>query len=186
MLSSATQALTDWTTAPPDLLGIRSGFLAHLDAAGEGALYKGLLPAHLTASCFVFSPDRERVLLCFHRKGRFWVQFGGHLERTDASLAAAGLREAREESGITTLELLTDDVVDVDRHSLASAFGLCQEHLDVGFIAIADDEAAVTVSDESDDVRWWPVGALPAASPPGLARRIERARQAALGVGTRP
>jgi hypothetical protein len=34
-------------------------------------------------------------------------------------------------------------------------------HLDVRFVAIADDHAEHSVSDESLDVRWWPVDALP-------------------------
>ena len=34
-------------------------------------------------------------------------------------------------------------------------------HLDVRFLAVAAAEAAVTVSDESLDVSWWPVEALP-------------------------
>lgn len=34
-------------------------------------------------------------------------------------------------------------------------------HLDVRFLAVADDGAEPAVSDESLDVRWWPVDALP-------------------------
>ena len=34
-------------------------------------------------------------------------------------------------------------------------------HLDVRFVAVAADGAEHAVSDESLDVRWWPVDALP-------------------------
>ena len=36
------------------------------------------------------------------------------------------------------------------------------QHLDVRFLAVADPDATHVVSDESLDVRWWPVDALPA------------------------
>ena len=38
-------------------------------------------------------------------------------------------------------------------------------HLDVRFVAVAPDGAAHAVSEESLDVRWWPVDALPDPEP---------------------
>src|SRR5665811_1849561 len=87
-------------------------------------------PEHLTGSCFVLTPDLSRVLLCFHRKGQFWVQLGGHVEPGDASVAAAAYREAREEGGITDLRPFGSMPLDVDRHSLSSGFGACRVHWD--------------------------------------------------------
>ncbi|WP_258065944.1 hypothetical protein [Rathayibacter sp. AY2B5] len=49
----------------------------------------------------------------------------------------------------------------------------------MGYGAIADPDAPVTVSDESDDVAWWPVDALPAEVPPGFAERLAGALAAA-------
>ena len=73
----------------------------------------------------------------------------------------AARREAREESGIGALEPLPDPV-QLDRHELVGAFGHCREHLDVRYVALAPDGAAGVVSEESLDVRWWPIAALPA------------------------
>ncbi|MFE6234324.1 NUDIX hydrolase [Cellulosimicrobium sp. NPDC057862] len=148
-------------------------------------------PQHLTASCFVLSPDLDRVLLCFHRKGQFWVQVGGHTEPGDTTLAGSAYREAREESGIaglvpfdpdpdpsagTRTGLRADAVpaapVDVHRHDLAAAFGTCRTHWDVGFVAFADPEARTAVSDESEDVAWFPVDALPAGTPDDFPVRL--------------
>jgi 8-oxo-dGTP pyrophosphatase MutT (NUDIX family) len=137
----------------------------------DAALRRDGGPEHLTASCFVLSPDLRQVLLCLHGKGRFWVQFGGHLEREDRTLAEAARREAREESGIADLELLRDELVDLDRHDLHGGFS-CAAHWDVGFVAIADPATATTVSDESDDVRWFAVDALPDGTASGLRRRL--------------
>jgi 8-oxo-dGTP pyrophosphatase MutT (NUDIX family) len=127
---------------------------------------------HITASCFVFSPDLDRVLLTFHKKGRFWVQFGGHLEPDDTSVAQAALREAREESGVTALRMVGDVPLDLDRHGLGDGFARCAVHWDVGFAAIAAADTVPAVSDESEDVAWWPVAALPSPVPPGFAARM--------------
>lgn len=132
---------------------------------------------HLTASAFVFDAAFEQVLLCFHGKGRFWVQLGGHIEQSDASLADAALREAREESGLGDLTPVLGGPVDLDRHALSSGFGTCRMHWDVGFAFIADPTAATAASEESESVAWWPVAELPEGSVPGLAGRIERARE---------
>jgi 8-oxo-dGTP pyrophosphatase MutT (NUDIX family) len=130
---------------------------------------------HLTASAFVFDPAYERVLLCFHGKGRFWVQLGGHIEQSDATLADAALREAREESGLDRISPVRDSPVDLDRHALSSGFGTCRVHWDVGFAFIADPAAVAVGSEESESVAWWPVDDLPDGSVSGLAGRIERA-----------
>ncbi|WP_336722267.1 NUDIX hydrolase [Cellulosimicrobium cellulans] len=151
-------------------------------------------PQHLTASCFVLSPDLDRVLLCFHRKGQFWVQVGGHIEPGDTTLAGAAYREAREESGLDDLVPFDPDPepstdpddgpgaehqavapaapVDVHRHDLAAAFGTCRTHWDVGFVAFADPDARTAVSDESEDVAWFPVDALPSGTPDDFPARL--------------
>lgn len=174
MLHTATEALTTWSAPDARQAETVAGYLAHLRTHGEAALSRDGDPAHLTASCVVLSPDLAEVLLCFHGRGKFWVQFGGHLEPGDTSLADAARREAREESGLADLELLAAVPFDVDRHALSGAWR-CAEHLDVGFVALAPRSAAVTVSEESGDVAWWPVGAVPAESAAGLADRVRRA-----------
>ncbi|WP_227488257.1 NUDIX hydrolase [Brachybacterium subflavum] len=157
-------------------LAARDNYLTFVHEHGGSALWKGLAPEHVTASTFVLSPDGAQVLLCFHRKGGFWVQVGGHLEREDASLADAALREAREESGLEHLALATDAITDLDRHELAGAF-TCRAHWDIGFTAVADPRERIVVSEESRDVRWFPVDSLPSGLAPGCARRIRAARE---------
>jgi 8-oxo-dGTP pyrophosphatase MutT (NUDIX family) len=166
---------------------VRDGTVAANGAAGArpDAVRRDGGPQHLTASCFVLSPDLDRVLLCFHRKGQFWVQVGGHTEPGDTTLAGAAYREAREESGIEDLVPFDPDPdasagpdarpsapVDVHRHDLAAAFGTCRTHWDVGFVAFADPDARTVVSDESEDVAWFAVDDLPAGCPPDFPVRL--------------
>ncbi|WP_447913143.1 NUDIX hydrolase [Microbacterium phyllosphaerae] len=132
-------------------------------------------PDHATASALVFDPTLTRTLLVFHAKGQFWVQPGGHLEPGDGSIADAALRELREETGVV-VSGLAEPLYDLDHHALSSAFGRCSSHLDIGVAVIVSDDAALIVSDESEDVRWWPIDALPDQVPPGFDGRVRRLR----------
>lgn len=174
-LADVTTALARTDDDVPGVVAARRFVAEH----GDAALRREGGPEHLTASCFVFSPDLGQTLLCLHRKGGFWVQVGGHAEPDDGDLADTARREAREESGIIDLELLDGRVVDVDRHDLHSGFGACTAHWDVGFVALVDPSSGTAVSDESDDVRWFPVDDLPDAMPSTFPHRLLAAREAA-------
>jgi 8-oxo-dGTP pyrophosphatase MutT (NUDIX family) len=179
--ADAVRALTDWAAPDEEQERLRSEYLEHLARHGDG-VFVGCVPAHLTASAMVLDHTGERVLLTLHRKGGFWGQLGGHCEPGDRSIADAALREAREESGIADLRLVgaTDTVlpVDLDRHQLSAAFGRCGEHLDVRYAAVAPAGAEPVISDESDDLAWFPVEALPTGAVEDLGRLVERARAA--------
>jgi len=121
------------------------------------ALRRSHGPAHLTASGLVLDAAGTATLLVLHRKVGLWLQPGGHVDDDDASLAAAGLREAVEETGVA--DLAVDPVpLRLDRHPAPCGV---EEHLDVQFLAITASRTVPVVSEESLDVRWWPVGALP-------------------------
>lgn len=59
---------------------------------GEAALFKGVGVEHMTSSAFIFSPDFSQILLTYHRRLHRWVQMGGHVDREDPSIVAAGAR----------------------------------------------------------------------------------------------
>ena len=169
--------LAAWHPPTDAMARLRDDYRTFLADRGAGATDRDSDGEHLTASCFVFSADLSQILLCSHRKGRFWVQLGGHIEPSDSSAAAAAFREALEEGGIA-VEPLSDPLVDLDRHALDSGFGACAVHWDIGFVATAPEGSIPVVSDESDDVRWWPVDALPSAVPAGFGARVSRVLEA--------
>ena len=156
---NATRQLSAWGTDDPVQEQLRTGYLAHL-AAHPDAMWKHGPSAHFTASCLVLDATGSLALLTLHKKAGAWLQFGGHFEPGDTDAHAAAQREAQEESGITTL-LARHELIQLDRHHLVGSFGRCREHLDLRFVAVADDDAAHVVSGESLDVRWWPTEALP-------------------------
>jgi 8-oxo-dGTP pyrophosphatase MutT (NUDIX family) len=149
--------LDSWVAPTPAQEVLRERYVDYLAAHPSGVLREDR-PHHLTASTAVLSADGSSVLLTHQRKAQRWFQLGGHLEPADASVLGAAAREAREESG---LALRLDPVpLQLSEHPVEFC-GPGVHHLDVRFLAVAPVDVAPAVSEESLDVRWWPVEALP-------------------------
>ncbi|MFI9292863.1 NUDIX hydrolase [Streptomyces gardneri] len=130
---------------------LRDVYLDHLAEHPDG-MYKPCGAGHLTSSALVIDPARGRVLLTLHKKLGMWLQMGGHCEEGDATVEAAALREATEESGIAGLTLLPGGPVRLDRHPIPAP---CHWHLDVQYAALASAGAEAEISEESLDLRWF-------------------------------
>ncbi len=132
-------------------------------------------PGHLTASAFVLSPDRSRVLLIHHEKLGIWVQPGGHLEPIDESIEAAARREVAEEVGLADLESL--GLIDVDVHVIPARGDEPEhEHHDLRFGFVASTEA-IMVGDGVRDARWVPIDDLDGlAVDDGVRRAVAKLR----------
>ena len=121
-------------------------------------------PGHITASAWILSAERARCLLAHHRKLDKWLQLGGHADGQWDPLQVA-LREAREESGLRSLEFLPvlggAIPLDVDVHQIPARYGQrgelledAHEHHDLRFLFWARREETIRVSRESHAVRW--------------------------------
>lgn len=173
--------VTRWIPLDDEDARMRASFTERFDS-GAGPMDRDAGPDHATASAVVLDPSLTRALLVHHRKGGFWVQPGGHLEPGDASLRDAALREAVEETGVASP--LLPGTYDLDHHALGARFGRCASHLDVGFAMIADPDAPLAVSDESEDVAWWDLAALPANMANGCEARLAKMRRRILAAAS--
>lgn len=167
----AVDLLRGWVPPSDAQAALRQRYLDHLAAHPDGVL-RDCHPDHLTASAVVVSADRRRVLLNLHGRYRRWMQFGGHLEEGDGGLAAGALREAVEESGIAGLALAGDAPAQLDLHEVRCGPIRPSHHLDVQFVAVAPDGAVARASDESVEVAWFDVGALPDGVEPAVASLV--------------
>ncbi len=130
--------------------------------------------AHFTASAFVVDEPVERACLVSHAKLGRLLQPGGHVEDTDASLEAAALREAREETG---LELRFHPTAprpfDLDVHEIPERAGEPRHwHLDVRYLLVGAGEPCTGAA-------WYSLGEAGDESVGRLA-----AKASALRVGS--
>lgn len=158
--ADAYRTLASWAAPDAAQEQLRELFLTHLEAHPD-AMTRACRPAHLTAGVLVIDETREHVLLNLHRKAQRWFHFGGHCEPGDATLLDAARREGVEESGIA--DLVMDPVpLGLDRHTVEFCGDAgAVDHYDVRYTAQVPRSTDTSVSEESLDIRWWPVDALP-------------------------
>jgi 8-oxo-dGTP pyrophosphatase MutT (NUDIX family) len=123
-------------------------------AAHDDAFERTLVAGHVTASAWIVDPARARALLAHHRK------LGGHADG-DPDVRRAALREAREESGLTSLRFVADGIYDLDVHPIPARPGEpAHDHYDVRFALEADPAEPVVTSEESHALAWIALGDL--------------------------
>ena len=137
--------------------------------SGEELYSRDNASAHLTASAWVVSPDRSRVLLAYHNLYNSWAWLGGHADG-ERDLLAVALREVREESGLTKIRAVSPDIysleiLTVDGHEKRGKYVSSHLHLNVTYLLEADPAAPVRCKpDENSRVGWFALEDAIAAS----------------------
>ena len=175
---SAIDALGAWRPEDPAQDSLRHAVLAFLEARADACL-RECVPGHITASALVLDHDGTHALLTLHPRVGRWLQLGGHCEPSDDTLVAAALREATEESGIDGLTIAPTPAA-LHVHPVTCSLGVPTRHLDVQFVVRAPAGAQIAVSDESLDLKWWPLAELPDDTDFGLAQLAHAAKLSGL------
>ncbi len=121
--------------------------------------------AHLTSSGFVVNADATRVLMAHHNIFKVWAWTGGHADG-DGDLRAVALREAREETGVEHIRLLSQaaasvDILPVWGHVKRGKYVPSHQHLNVSYLLVADEADALAVREgENTRVGWLPADEL--------------------------
>ena len=133
------------------------------------AFFRDHLPGHMTASCWIVDATRQFVLLTHHAKLNRWLQPGGHADG-EQDLVTVARKEAGEETGLTSLELLSPEIYDIDIHVIPWRKEFPEHFLyDVRFLFQADRAEHPVISGESHDLAWVPVIDIAAKSQNNLS-----------------
>jgi 8-oxo-dGTP pyrophosphatase MutT (NUDIX family) len=171
---SVIDALSGWRAPNFEQDTLRQAVLAFVSSRAD-ACQRECVPGHITASLLVLDSTASHMLLTLHPRLQRWVQLGGHCEPDDPDIASAAHREGAEESGIDGLNV-DRELVAVHVHPITCSLGVPTRHLDLQFVGHAPADASIAISDESLDLRWWPVDAPPANSDFALTQLVGLAK----------
>lgn len=137
----------------------KQDLLAFIKANGD-CFKRSLQIGHITGSSWIVNQSCNKALLTHHNKLDRWLQLGGHADG-DTDVIAVASREAYEESGLTSLRLISNEIFDIDIHSIPGRKAEPQHlHYDIRFLFEADDEEPFHVSSESKSLKWVPFQSL--------------------------
>lgn len=116
-------------------------------------------PAHFTASAWVVSKDRRKVLLAYHNIYQSWAWMGGHADG-DKDLRHVALKEVGEEcgahAGLVMPDLFSLEILTVDGHMKRGVYVPSHLHLNVTFLLEADEAEIIRrKADENSAVGWF-------------------------------
>lgn len=120
---------------------------------------------HITSSALVVNKNKDKVLMIHHNIYNSWAWTGGHADG-EADLLHVALKEVREETGVTNLIPLTNDIVSIDilpvfGHIKKGKYVSSHLHASIAYLIQADDmEKLIVKPDENSGVKWIPIDEL--------------------------
>ena len=137
--------------------GMTSRYISFVEE-NEDCFERSLSIGHVTGSAFIIDNACRQVLLTHHKKLGRWLQPGGHADG-DSDIAAVGLREAEEESGLEAISFYSPELLDVDIHVIPARKDEPKHfHYDCRFLLRSSGSDDFIISDESNDLAWVPFG----------------------------
>lgn len=115
--------------------------------------------AHFTTSGWIFNKDKTKVLMIHHNIYNSWAWIGGHADGDD-DLRHVVLKEVEEETGLTSVRFLTEDIysikiVTVNNHIKRGKYVGSHLHFDVEFALESDENDPIRIKeDENSGVKW--------------------------------
>ena len=118
------------------------------------------LVAHMTASAWVVNSSMDKVIMAYHNLYRSYSWLGGHADG-DEDLLHVAIKEVQEESGISNVRALSEDIFSIEILSVEGHFKRGQYvpshlHLNVTYLLQADEIESLHIKeDENSAVGWF-------------------------------
>ena len=118
------------------------------------------LVAHMTASAWVVNSSMDKVIMAYHNLYRSYSWLGGHADG-DEDLLHVAIKEVQEESGISNVRALSEDIFSIEILSVEGHFKRGQYvpshlHLNVTYLLQADENETLHIKeDENSAVGWF-------------------------------
>ena len=136
------------------------------------------LIAHFTTSIWTVNRERTKTLMVYHNIYQSWSWIGGHADGVE-DLCSVAMRDLREETGVSNASLVSRDIfsletLTVDGHIKKGAYVPSHLHLNVTYLAEADEGEKLIVNEEENQaVKWWTFDeALKASTEPWFVEHI--------------
>ena len=136
------------------------------------------LIAHFTTSIWTVNRERTKTLMVYHNIYQSWSWIGGHADGVE-DLCSVAMRELREETGVSNASLVSRDIfsletLTVDGHIKKGAYVPSHLHLNVTYLAEADEGEKLIVNEEENQaVKWWTFDeALKASTEPWFVENV--------------
>ena len=121
--------------------------------------------AHITSSGYIVNKSRTKVLMIYHKLYNSWAWTGGHADG-DCDLLHVAIKEAKEETGLTNVTAVTNDilgldVLNVNGHIKNNKYVSSHLHLSFAYLLEANEEDELIVNEEeTNGVQWIPIDKL--------------------------
>ena len=137
----------------------KKAILEYIDLIGDDILDRESKLAHLTSSGFIMNRELTKTLMIHHNIYDAWGWTGGHADG-DRNLLEVAIKEAIEETGISrisplTEEMITLDIIPVPAHMKRGEYVNVHLHLNTTYVLIASEDEVLTIKeDENSGVKW--------------------------------
>lgn len=139
--------------------------LNYIDHFHENILTRENKIAHMTSSGLIMNKALDKILMIYHNIYNTWTWTGGHADG-DSNMLKVALKEAKEETGVSNIVPLTDELASIDiipvyGHMKRGEYVSSHLHLNTSYILIADEKEKLIINeDETSDVGWVEVNML--------------------------
>ena len=155
----------------------KAQMIAYMES-NENYLTRENTIAHFTTSIWTVNKERTKSLMVYHNIYNSWSWIGGHADGVE-NLREVALRELQEETGVKNARLVCDEIfsietLTVDGHIKKGVYVPSHLHLNVTYLAEADEtEVLVVKEDENQAVKWFAFEeALEASTEPWMVELV--------------